>query len=386
MSNSRKRDPLPGLDSLVVAGLIQDAVGVWSPLVRDRGESDLDRMWEAFFNVSSGLATIVQGFIDVIDNSPLWRENEAYLDPLLGHLTPVFGYLAELNDVSEETLLRVGGDLSQDLNALGNFLIERLENGRVATGEVKEALDASFLIHSQFQRYRRVLQVRDAENRAKTLLKDSSEPSAASTGSGSGDDRGTPKNSTPANPRMIGRLTADGSTKDRDQSTRRGSLWKSFALWATKTAGSELTRHFDEFVARNSLAAGLYRASSIVLTVLVLGAALWTYIYAEPDDSLALIWRSSLLVGSIGLAAYLARQGAMHHELATWAKTIAVQLSTFESYLASVEDEETVAELRQRFAHRVFMSEPSPARHPRSKVNLQSVIDGAGEALKNSKP
>lgn len=388
MSDDSGREALPGLDALTVAGLIKDAVKVWSPLVSDEDRTDLARMWNALFSVASGLASVVQRRIGAIDNSPVWQENEAFDDPLLTRLSPVFGHLAGLNDVTEDTLLAVGGQLSHDLEVLGRFLTNRLEPQYISAGQVKESLDASFRIESQFQRYERVLQVRDAQDRASLLAGQppAKAPSPSTNSKTPETTHANPGTPATAKTRTFGRLTGDGKTPVASHRPPRRSLWQSLALWSTKTAGSELTKHFDGFAASNALAARLYRGSSIVLTFLVLGAALWTYVSVQPNEPLEVIWRSSLLVGSIGLAAYLARQGAMHHELGTWAKTIAVQLSTFESYLASVEDEEAIAELRQRFAHRVFMSEPSPTRHPRAKVNLQSVIDGAGEALKNSRP
>ncbi|RKO26120.1 hypothetical protein D7Z96_05070 [Pseudarthrobacter phenanthrenivorans] len=69
---------------------------------------------------------------------------------------------------------------------------------------------------------------------------------------------------------------------------------------------------------------------------------------------MSLIQRAILLAGAFGLAGYLARQAHQHRSMANWAGSMAVQLKTFDTYLAAIDSSETKDELRMAFAARAF--------------------------------
>ncbi|MGF6835890.1 ElaB/YqjD/DUF883 family membrane-anchored ribosome-binding protein [Paenarthrobacter sp. TE4293] len=65
------------------------------------------------------------------------------------------------------------------------------------------------------------------------------------------------------------------------------------------------------------------------------------------------------LGGVFALAGYFAKQAHQHRSLANWAQALAVQLQTFEAYLAAVDDRQVKDELIKNFAGRAFGEHPA---------------------------
>lgn len=84
----------------------------------------------------------------------------------------------------------------------------------------------------------------------------------------------------------------------------------------------------------------------------------------ESSDFVHLIQRILVSAAAFGMAGYFARQAHHHRSLANWAGALAVQLQTFEAYLAPIEDQTVRDELRKSFAQRAFGDHPAMKGEP----------------------
>ncbi len=130
--------------------------------------------------------------------------------------------------------------------------------------------------------------------------------------------------------------------------------------------------------------ADLFRAWTVVLTVTGgLSALIFLFtppelFYAVANDAdriIRLIQKAIFVAGIFGIAAYLSRQAHQHRVLGNWAKSLSVQLQTFDAYLAAVESPDVRDELRKSFAGRAFGDHPTAKGDPSSTD--ASTIDAA---------
>jgi hypothetical protein len=87
----------------------------------------------------------------------------------------------------------------------------------------------------------------------------------------------------------------------------------------------------------------------------------------------ALIQKAVFIAGIFGLAGYFARQAHQHRAMANWAGSLAVQLQTFDAYVAAVASDEVRDDLRKSFAARAFGDHPAMKGEPKVSANEQAI-------------
>lgn len=99
-------------------------------------------------------------------------------------------------------------------------------------------------------------------------------------------------------------------------------------------------------------------------------------------DYVRLIQRAILVAGIFGLAGYFARQAHHHRSMANWAGSIAVQLQTFDAYLAAIDSSDVKDELRKSFAARAFGDHPAMKGEPTVTPSAAAMDTAVGWAAK----
>lgn len=100
------------------------------------------------------------------------------------------------------------------------------------------------------------------------------------------------------------------------------------------------------------------------------------------DDYVHLAQRAILVAGAFGLAGYFARQAHQHRSMANWAGSLAVQLQTFDAYLAAIDSTEVKDELRKSFAARAFGDHPAMKGEPTVTPSAAAMDTAVGWAAK----
>jgi hypothetical protein len=142
-----------------------------------------------------------------------------------------------------------------------------------------------------------------------------------------------------------------------------------------------LADKYAELASAESKSANRFRWGTIFLVVAGVGIAGLTLIDGDPTVPLV-IQRLALLASVFGLAGYLARQSHHHRMVATWSRSISVQLLTLDAYLAPLVSKEKQDDLRIAFASRVFGAGPKMGQEPGPVLSS----DAMGVAAKLSKP
>ncbi|MEV7458172.1 hypothetical protein [Pseudarthrobacter oxydans] len=135
------------------------------------------------------------------------------------------------------------------------------------------------------------------------------------------------------------------------------------------TGDALMSSFYSELTKSEKSAANTFRWLTVFLLLVATGMALffvlghgsgipWLDTASDGEAYATLIQRAILLAGTFGLAGYLARQAHQHRSMANWAGSMAVQLKTFDTYVAAIDSSETKDELRKAFAARVFGEHP----------------------------
>lgn len=139
---------------------------------------------------------------------------------------------------------------------------------------------------------------------------------------------------------------------------------------ATKTTGRVgevgISSFYETFAQKENDSANAFRVWTIVAgTVAGLTAAAFLILpefgilKIGGSDYAHLIQRVIVTAAILGVAGYFARQAQQHRTLANWASALAVQLQTFEAYIAPIDNQEAVNTLRASFAARAFGDHPT---------------------------
>lgn len=159
------------------------------------------------------------------------------------------------------------------------------------------------------------------------------------------------------------------------------------ATTLAENSESELAKHYDKYSVDQAKSANRFRKWTIaiaslgglVAAFLLLGPAIGLEALSiAQDDYVHLVQRIVVTVGIFGLAGYLARQAHQHRSLANWSGSLAVQLRTFEGFVAPVTSDDTQNEIRRVFAERAFGAHPAMKGEPDSGQSM-TVIEKAME-------
>lgn len=139
---------------------------------------------------------------------------------------------------------------------------------------------------------------------------------------------------------------------------------ESSAAAAGKTAQNLLSTHYGDLANAEGRVFRFFLSATI--SFLLLGGGLAFYFLLTPEFSstsnqdryVLLIQRVVVTTAVFGFAGYLARQASHHRAMWNWARSLTVQLKTFDAYLAPITDDDTQHELRKAFAERAFGEHP----------------------------
>ncbi|MEV7636294.1 hypothetical protein AB0N71_08960 [Pseudarthrobacter enclensis] len=152
---------------------------------------------------------------------------------------------------------------------------------------------------------------------------------------------------------------------------------------AGKTADNEMASFYEKLGSDEQATANLFRRWAIGLGA-VAGALAWTFLSGgaglnvgwleiAAGDYVHLIQRGLVLAAFLALATYLAKQAHQHRSMANWARSLAVQLKTFDAFLDAIKDSSVQDELRKTFAARVFGDHPAVKGEPALSASSQSM-------------
>jgi hypothetical protein len=159
---------------------------------------------------------------------------------------------------------------------------------------------------------------------------------------------------------------------------------------AGRTGEDVMSSFYTNLASTEVKAAEMFRCSTVVLAV-VGGAAAAFFVFfpgLPPALDIAangygpLIQKTVFIASIFGLAGYFARQAHQHRSMANWAGTLAVQLRTFDAFLAGIDNAEVKNELRKAFAARVFGEHPAMKGEPSMAPSAAAMDTAVGWAAK----
>lgn len=159
---------------------------------------------------------------------------------------------------------------------------------------------------------------------------------------------------------------------------------------AGMTADSAMSSFYEKLGTDEQSTADLFRRWAIALGsvagvmawIFLSGGAGWgaAWLDIAAGDYVHLIQRGLVLAAFLALATYLARQAHQHRTMANWARSLAVQLKTFDAFIDPIDDPAVRDELRKNFASRVFGDHPPVKGEPAISASSQG-ISSLTEAL-----
>lgn len=152
---------------------------------------------------------------------------------------------------------------------------------------------------------------------------------------------------------------------------------------AGTTADQVMSDFYEKLGKDEQDTANLFRRWAIGLGS-VAGAIAWVFLSGgdalgvgwlniAAGDYVHLIQRGLVLAAFLALATYLAKQAHQHRTMANWARSLAVQLKTFDAFVDAIEEDSVRDELRKAFAARVFGDHPAVKGEPALSATSQSV-------------
>lgn len=143
---------------------------------------------------------------------------------------------------------------------------------------------------------------------------------------------------------------------------------------AATTADRKMSSFYLELGTEERDTANAFRGWAIVLAFVAGGLALvFLATGIDAGDYVQLIQRGLVLAAVLALAGYLARQAHQHRTMANWARSLAVQLQTFDAFIDPIDSVEVKDELRKVFALRVFGEHPAVKGEPAVSASAQAV-------------
>lgn len=193
------------------------------------------------------------------------------------------------------------------------------------------------------------------------------------------------------------RVSERTAIKAAERTQKAAERTQDIATKASKAAGitgeTVMSQHYESLANNESETARRFRFWTIVSSVFggvtaavfVLGPTFgWAAVNIEPGDWVHLVQRAIVTAAVFAFSAYLARQSHQHRTMANWAGSLAVQLKTFEAFLAPITSEDVRDRLRTSFAERVFGEHPVLKGEP-SGTGTADVAEKALDILaKNS--
>lgn len=142
---------------------------------------------------------------------------------------------------------------------------------------------------------------------------------------------------------------------------------------AAATGDTALSKGFADLQGKETFAAGVWTSFAVATTFFGIGAGWATHmIFDTADNATGIVYPAVVALAFAGLAAYFARLGGHRRHTAQWAKSIAVQLDSYEKFIHHA-DEAARGPIFDRFAARV-LGDP-PARNAKNETAGFTVSD-----------
>lgn len=153
--------------------------------------------------------------------------------------------------------------------------------------------------------------------------------------------------------------TADESARRALSEAQASDEARRKAMTVAATSGDEkLSGGFGTLARKEAIAAGLWTTAAIITTVAGVAAGWGTHVALDSQGDLArVLYPAVLALAFGGLAAYFARLGGHRRHTAQWAKSVAVQLDSYEKFIHHA-DEGARGPIFDRFAARVLGDPP----------------------------
>lgn len=160
---------------------------------------------------------------------------------------------------------------------------------------------------------------------------------------------------------------------------------------AGKTGDDAMSSFYDKLATSESASADKFRKLTVgfalaggtfALLFVLLPEGFFPAVHASTSDYARLVQKAVFIAGVFGIAGYFARQAHQHRSMANWAKTLAVQLQTFDAYLGGITDEAVADDLRKSFATRVFGDHPAMKGEPTVTPSAAAMDTAVGWAAK----
>ncbi|MDN4611968.1 hypothetical protein [Arthrobacter burdickii] len=155
---------------------------------------------------------------------------------------------------------------------------------------------------------------------------------------------------------------------------------------ASVASEASLSGHFASLATEEFAAAGKYRVATICAIGVGIVVGGIVHFAVGISDLPSAIYNLGLVAAVFALAGYLGRQSASHRNVALWAKTIQVQLLTFDAFLGPITNEDSADEVRRSFASRVFGAVPSGGKEEGDAIPSTVVEQLLSLATKASAP
>ncbi|MET4003500.1 hypothetical protein ABIB48_002225 [Arthrobacter sp. UYCu511] len=158
--------------------------------------------------------------------------------------------------------------------------------------------------------------------------------------------------------------------ESREQAERAQEAREFAELAAGVSSSARLTGSYDQYATANEKESKFFRRSTLALVAaaiiipFILHVMLLTTFQLESTNLATLIYPLVVSGGLFGVAGYCSRQAHLHRTLATWSKTISIQLQTFDGFVAPVDNVALRDTLRSQFAERVFGAHPKLKGEP----------------------
>jgi hypothetical protein len=148
------------------------------------------------------------------------------------------------------------------------------------------------------------------------------------------------------------------------------------------TADARLGEYFETYAKSELRTSAWFRGFTIGALAGTVILAL-TLPHGSAADLSTVIYRAVGVVGAAGFAAYLGRQAGQHRKNGNWARSLEIQLKSFDAFIAPVNDSSSRAIIYQQFATRVLGPPPasSSSGAPRDAGNVDTRLVEALTAL-----
>ncbi|MHC6176208.1 hypothetical protein [Glutamicibacter sp. X7] len=154
----------------------------------------------------------------------------------------------------------------------------------------------------------------------------------------------------------------------------------------------KVSRHYKNYARRSSSGYWLFLGIGVVIFIIAGWEAVrFTSVITNPNSSAggelwaSVAWRIALVSGAVAIGGLLLKQASHFRAHATWARSIVVQLNTFDAYTADITDPTEKNILRAEFSRRVFGNEPNPeVGSSQPNDSASSLIPVLAEMLRNT--